>query len=96
MAERNSTAVVLRLILWLLLPFSALWALMSLSVGLTFGFSLFRLDDLWPTMLWLLILALPIVIFHNLRVAGDDWRRLTMTLLGTLGFVAYFALTQIK
>lgn len=96
MPERNAMAVLLRLTLWFLLPFAVLWALMSLYVGLTFGFSLFQLDDPWPTVLWLLIIALPVLIFHNLRVAGDDWRRLAMTPLLTLSFVTFFSLTQVN
>lgn len=95
MSERNATVVILRVTLWLLLPFAALWGLMTLMTGLTFGFSLFRFEDPWPTILWFLILALPVAIFHNLRVAGNNWRRLALTLIGTVGFVTFFGLTQV-
>ncbi|QPC99636.1 hypothetical protein [Qipengyuania soli] len=73
-----------------------MWALISLVVGLSYGVSLFRLDDLWPTILWFLVLALPIWIFKTLHSAGDDWRKLAITLLATLAFATFFALTQVK
>lgn len=96
MERSNKAAGILRGILWLLLPFAALWGLMFLMAGMSFGFNLFRIDDPWPTVLWVLVLALPVAIFYNLRVAGDNWQRLALTLVGTVGFAAFFAFIQIK
>ena len=96
LSRRKAAATALRLGLWLLFPFAVLWALICLVVGLSYGVSLFQLDNLWPTVLWFLVLALPIWIFRSLRSAADDWRRPAITLLGTLAFVTFFALTQVK
>lgn len=93
---RARAASAFRVGLWVLFPFASLWALICLVVGMSFGFSLFQLDNLWPTILWLLILALPAWIFWTLRSAADDPRRLAITLLGTLSFAAFFVLTQVK
>ena len=95
-SKRMRAAIVVRVSLWALFPLSILWALISLTVGMSYGASLFQLDDPWPTILWLLVLALPIWIFQTLLSAGDDWRRLAFTLIATLAFVTFFVLTQVK
>lgn len=95
-SKRMRAAIVLRVSLWTLFPLSIFWALISLTVGMSYGASLFQLEDPLPTILWLLGLALPIWIFQTLLSAGDDWRRLAITLMATLAFVTFFVLTQVK
>lgn len=95
-SKRMRAATALRIGLWALLPLSLLWALISLVVGMSYGASLFQLEDPWPTILWLLVLALPIWIFQTLKSAGYDWRRLAITLIATLAFFSFFVLTQVK
>lgn len=95
-AKRITGATALRIALWAVFPFAAFWALICLVVGMSYGASLVRLDNLWPTVLWFMILVLPIWIIQTLRSAANDWRRLAVTLLSTLAFVTFFVLTQVK
>jgi hypothetical protein len=52
---------------WVLLFVSGLFALYMLFVGLTFGFALWQPDNPKPTMLWLGVLAAPILVTAGLR-----------------------------
>lgn len=94
--EQPSTALIaVRTFLWLVFPFAAIWGLLAAMAGLLAGFRLFRLENPWPTILWLCIIALPVVIFHNLRSATNDLRRLSMTALGVSAFVALYFATEV-
>ena len=61
---------------WVAVVVFGLLSIYSLFVGLTFGFSLFNLDNLKLTWLWLGVVAAPLPIAFALR-----WRRNSQLLL---------------
>ena len=87
---------VLRAILWMLFVLTSIWAFVFFWTGLAFGFALFRLSDPWPTLVWLMVLALPFVVFHTLRHAGSDLKKLGITILGTLAFILCYAVLLVR
>jgi hypothetical protein len=56
-----------RISLWVLLAPASLIALEYLIVGLTFGFNLWRLNDLRPTLFWIAVVSFPFLLVVGLQ-----------------------------
>jgi len=89
----KTATAFLRGSLWLLLMPAALLAFGALYTGLFFGFALWSLSDPFPTVLWLLTLALPIVIGATLHVRDQSFARLAISTFACWTFVALYFLS---
>jgi uncharacterized membrane protein len=69
-------------------------AVYTLAVSLSYGVALWKLDDVLPTLLWLSILAFPVLIVLGLPSSGSARevnRKLLVTFTGSWAFAAFLA-----
>lgn len=81
--------------LWLLLASAVVFAAMMLATGLTFGFTLWNVRDPWPTILWIAVLAFPVLILLALKHCIASPLRLTLSFWACWSFVAFYFGTQL-
>ena len=86
----KTATAILRGSLWLLLLPAAVFAFGALFTGLFFGFALWSISDPFPTLLWLLTLALPIAIGITLHCREQSFARLALSTLACWAFVALY------
>ena len=73
----------------LLLP-AMLIAVGAFITGITFGIALWNWYDPWPTILWLGLLALPVIILLTLKLSRESHSALISGFLGCWWFVGIY------
>ncbi len=94
----RADATVMRLMrwsLWLLLLPAIVASCVALVAGLTIGSQLWRIERPWVTVLWLLVLVLPVWIGLTLQFAGRSAWALPACWAAAWLVVAAYALSQL-